>query len=106
MTAITLASFAATVKDAVCRVPECGRFGCRKVFVSAIWDALHDADRATQALDRFKARLFAAHRADLLVLARADLVAAMPARLVAASEMEPDRGVTYHFIVDLDARDM
>ena len=90
MTAIALDAFAATVKDAISRVPEGGWFGPRKVFVSAVWDALPEAARARRSLDRFKAELFAAHRAQLLSLARADLVAAMPAGLVAASEIEPD----------------
>ncbi|HEY0484463.1 MAG TPA: hypothetical protein VGD37_43380 [Kofleriaceae bacterium] len=100
MTAIALTNFAATVRDAIARVPESGRFGSRKVFVSAIWEALRDADRARQNLDTFKAGLFAAHRAQLLSLARADLVAAMPPGMVATSQMEPDRGVTFHFVVD------
>ncbi|TMQ21433.1 MAG: hypothetical protein E6J91_02635 [Deltaproteobacteria bacterium] len=69
------------------------------MFVSAVWDALPEAARARRSLDRFKAELFAAHRAQLLSLARADLVAAMPAGLVAASEIEPDRGITFHFVV-------
>ncbi len=100
MTGIALANFAATVSDAATRVPESGRFGSRKVFVSAIWEALPEAERVRQDFDGFKAQLFAAHRAQLLSLARADLVAAMPAALVAASEMQPDRGVTFHFVVD------
>lgn len=87
------------------RVSESGRFGARKVFVSAIWEALPQADRARLDLDDFKAQLFAAHRAQLLSLARADLVAAMPAEMVTASQMEPDRGVTFHFVIDPRARD-
>src|ERR1041385_1691725 len=62
-------------------------------------DAMPEAERARQNLDSFKAQLFAAHRAQLLSLARADLVAAMPAAAVAASEIEPARGVTFHFVV-------
>lgn len=106
MTRVALANFAATVSDAATRVPESGRFGSRKVFVSAVWEALTAAERARQNLDGFKAQLFAAHRAQLLSLARADLVAAMPTALVEASEMEPDRGVTFHFVVDRQAPDM
>ena len=97
---VALADFAATVKEAIARVPDSGRFGSRKVFVSSLWEALRDAERAHQNLDTFKEQLFAAHRAQLLSLARADLVAAMPPTMVARSQMEPDRGVTYHFVVD------
>ncbi|HSK02993.1 MAG TPA: hypothetical protein VK932_17195 [Kofleriaceae bacterium] len=76
-----------------------GVFGDRKVFISAVWDAL----RATPAwasleLDELKARLVAAHRSRELVLARADLVAAMDPALVAASETVTD-GATFHFVV-------
>jgi len=106
MTGVALAKFVATVSDAVMRVPESGRFGSRKVFVSAVWEALPAGERARQNFDGFKAQLFAAHRAQLLSLARADLVAAMPIALVAASEMEPDRGVTFHFVIDHRAPDM
>jgi hypothetical protein len=74
-------------------------FGDRKVFISAVWDAL----RATPAwaaleLDELKARLVAAHRSRELVLARADLVAAMDPALVAASETRTD-GATFHFVI-------
>jgi len=41
-----------------------------------------------------------AHRARLVYLARADLVAAMEPELVSASEIEPDRGITFHFVID------
>jgi hypothetical protein len=76
-----------------------GVFGDRKVFISAVWDAL----RATPAwaaleLDELKARLVAAHRSRELVLARADLVAAMDPALVAASETRTD-GATFHFVI-------
>jgi hypothetical protein len=95
----SLVAFSDMVYHAIAQVPEAGRFGSRKVFVSAIWDALPAAERARQNLDSFKAQLFAAHRAQLLSLARADLVAAMPPAAVAASEIEPARGVTFHFVV-------
>jgi hypothetical protein len=95
----SLVAFSESVYRAIAQVPQAGRFGTRKVFVSAIWDAMPEAERARQNLDSFKAQLFAAHRAQLLSLARADLVAAMPAAAVAASEIEPARGVTFHFVV-------
>ncbi|HEY6175218.1 MAG TPA: hypothetical protein VIX73_12260, partial [Kofleriaceae bacterium] len=76
-----------------------GRFGDRKVFVSAVWDVLHRDPRwADLALAEFKTRLVAAHRAGELALARADLVAAMDPGLVAASEIAAD-GASFHFIV-------
>jgi len=76
-----------------------GRFGDRKVFVSAVWDELHKQPPwAALALDDFKARLVAAHRAGELTLARADLVAAMDPALVAASEIAAD-GASFHFLV-------
>lgn len=93
-----------------------GRFGDRKVFIAAAWDAMCDASddhwiparvslarRATIA--DFRAWLLAAMRftdasgRPLVVLARADLVAAMDPYLVAASETLTD-GASYHFIVD------
>ena len=92
------AAFAADVLGAAARVVD-GRFGDRKVFVSAVWDELHRDPRwADLALAEFKTRLVAAHRAGELALARADLVAAMDPALVAASEIAAD-GASFHFIV-------
>jgi hypothetical protein len=96
--------FAAAVNAAIARVPESGRFGTRKVFVSAIWAALVSGGYRSSTFEGFKAQLVAAQRARLLLLARADLVAAMPAGSVAASEIVLD-GATYHFVVDERARD-
>ena len=77
-----------------------GRFGDRKVFVSAAWRALAlDPRWAALSLDDFKTRLVAAHRAGELQLARADLVAAMDPALVAASEIAVD-GASFHFVID------
>lgn len=76
-----------------------GVFGDRKVFISAVWDALRAMPAwASLELDELKARLVAAHRSRELVLARADLVAAMDPALVAASEAITD-GATFHFVV-------
>ena len=97
-----LVEFAVIVASAIERLDASGRFGHRKVFVSAIWAALDDADRAGWTITEFKARLFEAHRTQLLSLARADLVAAMSAELVAASEIE-HQGATFHFVVDRSA---
>ena len=100
----SIPGFAAAVNAAIARVPESGRFGTRKVFVSAIWGALVASGYRTADFDGFKAQLIAAQRAQLLSLARADLVAAMPAAMVAASEIAHG-GATYHFVVDERARD-
>jgi hypothetical protein len=100
----SLPRFAATVDAAIARVPEGGRFGTRKVFVSAIWDAIPVAGRNRLSLDDFKSHLIAAQRAQLLSLARADLVAAMPGAAVAASEIT-HHGATYHFVIDTHARE-
>ena len=62
MTTIALNAFATAVKNAIARVPESGRFGSRKVFVSSVWDALPEIDRARQNLDAFKAQLLQAQR--------------------------------------------
>ncbi len=99
-----LSKFATAVSDAIATVPGSGRFGSRKVFVSAIWDALSSSNRAGLTYAEFKAQLFAAHRAELLSLARADLVAAMPTDVVAASVIEI-LGASFHFVIDAQARD-
>ena len=91
-------AFAGDVAEAARAVRE-GRFGDRKIFVSAVWGELRAQPRwAELALDDFKARLLAAHRAGEVTLARADLVAAMDPELVAASEIAAD-GASFHFVV-------
>jgi hypothetical protein len=86
------------VLGAAARVTD-GRFGDRKVFVSAVWHELRRDPRwSGLALAGFKGRLLEAFRAHQLVLARADLVAAMDPALVAASEIAAD-GASFHFIV-------
>ena len=81
-----------------------GVFGDRKVFISAAWEALRARPGWTAlALDDFKSRLLAAHRAGSLSLARADLVAAMDPGLVAASEIRSE-SASFHFIVRGEAR--
>jgi hypothetical protein len=91
-------TFAADVRRAAAAVRD-GRFGDRKVFVSAVWDELRTQPRwADLALEDCKARLFAAHCAGELTLARADLVAAMDPALVAASEISVT-GASFHFVV-------
>jgi CheY-like chemotaxis protein len=77
-----------------------GRFGDRKLFVSALWRQLqHDPRFAGLSYDRFKEMLVAAHRQRLLSLARADLVSAMDSTEVADSLIALD-GASFHFVVD------
>lgn len=99
-----LVDFAAAVLATAAKVPASGRFGERKVFVSAVWDALSEAARDGLSIDSFKRQLFVAHRLGLLVLARADLVAAMPAASVTASQIGYD-GIQFHFVLDPTVRD-
>lgn len=76
-----------------------GRFGDRKVFISALWRMLRTHPRLRGMTGpAFKQRLFEAHRARLLTLARADLVAAMDPSEVADSEYDAG-GATFHFVV-------
>jgi hypothetical protein len=92
------AGFASCVRHAAGATRD-GTIGDRKVFASAVWHELRRDPRwSALALDEFKARLVAAHRAGELVLARADYVAAMDPELVAASEITTD-GASFHFIV-------
>lgn len=85
-----------------------GRFGDRKVFVSALWSALQATGHPLVALctiDHLKTWLLRAMRLRddsgrfLALLARADLVAAMDHEAVVASEIS-DRGATFHFVQD------
>jgi hypothetical protein len=91
-------SFGDDVRSAAAGSPD-GRFGDRKVFVSAVWRELRKRPRwSALTLDELKHQLVAAHRAGELVLARADLVAAMDPALVAASEIATD-GASFHFVI-------
>ncbi len=91
-------SLIADVRAAAAAARE-GVFGDRKVFISAVWDALRAMPAwASLGLDELKPRLVAAHRNGELVLARADFIAAMDPALVAASETRTD-GAMFHFIV-------
>lgn len=101
------------VRRALDAVDTAGRFGPRKVFISALWVAMLRIDAAAAGrltggeLAAFKRWLVAAQRlirsdserAPLVVLARADLVAAMDRALVAGSETLAD-GASYHFVLD------
>ncbi len=95
-----LRGFAAEVRRVAGAVGEGdGRFGERKVFVSAVWNEGRARGRwAEMGGEQFKAWLFAAHAAGELTLARADLVAAMDPGRVAASEIVVN-GATFHFVV-------
>ena len=81
-----------------------GRFGDRKVFISAVWRAVRD-ELIRQGIDErgFKQRLLDANRAGLIHLHRADLVGAMDPTEVAASEIHHLNAV-YHFVEEGGAR--
>jgi CheY-like chemotaxis protein len=82
-----------------------GRYGRHKVFIAAIWRKLqHDPRFHGMPMAEFKRHLLAANREAHLVLARADLVGAMDRQEVAESEIE-DRGSTFHFVMDPNAKD-
>jgi hypothetical protein len=77
-----------------------GRFGDRKVFISAAWAQLMRSDAwHHMPLADFKERLLEGLRTGELVLARADLVGAMDRQLVERSETTSSAGATFHFIV-------
>ena len=87
----------AVVAGALKNVRGQGRFGDRKVFVSALWRRVRR--KLGMSLDEFKQWLFSQHRAGWVQLARADLVAAMDPKLVASSEIRVP-GAEFHFVVD------
>jgi hypothetical protein len=91
----------ALVRHAVAAVKGPGRFGDRKVFVSALWRRV--GRKLGMSLDEFKQWLFAQHRERALQLARADFVAAMDPKLVASSEIRVP-GAEFHFVVDPEPR--
>lgn len=90
----------AAVRVAVEQMPEDGRFGRDKVFVSAIGRRLEASGVFPGlTLDRLKTWLVTANRNRQLTLARADLVGAMDPREVAASEIRY-LNATFHFVLD------
>jgi hypothetical protein len=93
-------SFVDDLRHAAASVGEDGRFGERKVFIAAAWEALR-GEPAWQALslDDFKTRLLEAHRSGSVGLARADLMGAMDAQLADRSETTSPVGATFHFIL-------
>jgi len=93
-------SFITAVHDAVARATTTpgAMFGPRKVFISAVWDALSPTAAKGLDLPGFKRRLLDARRAGRISLARADLVAAMDPDLVRQSETHDD-GAEFHFVV-------
>ena len=92
-----------------------GRFGDRKVFISALWEKVLRLDAEAGGhlthdctLEDFKAWLLRSRRltrdgtekgAPLVVLVRADFVAAMDHSVVMASETNMD-GSQFHFVLD------
>jgi hypothetical protein len=93
----SLAGFARCVNQAAQRARD-GRWGERKVFISAVWRTLAgDPVVASLDLAGFKHRLCEANHAGLLALHRADLVGAMNPRELAESEARY-MNATFHFI--------
>lgn len=92
----------AVVAGALKSVRAPGRFGDRKVFVSALWRRVRR--KLGMPLEEFKQWLFSQHRAGALQLARADLVAAMDPKLVASSEIRVP-GAEFHFVVDPEPKE-
>lgn len=92
----------AYVVDHIREIRGAGRFGDRKVFISALYDRVGSA--LGMSLAEFKAWLIRQHFSRRLVLARADLVAAMDPELVSRSEIDHQGQATYHFVVDPNVR--
>jgi hypothetical protein len=82
-----------------------GRFGDRKVFISALHRRLTSLDPRFEhmTLEDFKARLVEANARRLLTLARADYVSAMDTAEVTASHVH-DLGSDFHFVLDEEGR--
>lgn len=100
-TTIDDGEFASLVQDAAHDVGPDGRFGSQKVFISAVWEQLHE--RLDISLDELKRRLLDANRRGALSLARADLVGAMDPSIVARSEIA-DANASFHFVIDSGRR--
>lgn len=93
-----LRTFADHTLAAARSVPEGGRFGEHKVFVSRAWDAfLARGNGAVKDLATFKERLVRANQQGLLRLSRADLVEVMDPADLARSEIQ-SLGATFHFV--------
>lgn len=101
---MTSDEFADAVRAAAAQEQD-GRFGDRKVFISALHRRLATADDRfrTLTLADFKTRLLEANVQRQLTLARADYVAAMDPDTVAASHIH-DLGSDFHFVLDEEAR--
>lgn len=103
-TAPSLSALAGEVAAIASAVHDDGRYGERKVFISAIWQRIRTRPIAHGlTLDSFKDLLMQANRADLLRLHRADLVSAMPAQHVADSETT-HLSATFHFVESMSPR--
>lgn len=90
-----LAVFAERVNTAAGEVEE-GRFGDRKVFISALWRHLYP-EPASMTLAAFKERLILANRRGLVRLHRADVVELMRPEDVRESEIQY-LNATLHFV--------
>jgi hypothetical protein len=85
--------FAEQVMGALKQVPEEGRFGDRKAFISEVWKQMDNG----MSLDEFKQALVAENRAGRLNLHRADLVQEMSPEMVANSATK-HLDADFHFI--------
>lgn len=96
----SLEEFSKVVQQVVNSMDDSGRFGSRKVFISAAYNAAKPM-LPEMSIDEFKRTLIEANRRDLLALHRADLVGAMDPKMVQDSETTEDLGFTkaqFHFI--------
>lgn len=94
---VDLGTFAEGVLAAARSVPQEGRFGEHKVFVSRAWDAFLGDGGGVRDLAGFKGLLVQANQRGLLRLSRADLVEVMSPEDLARSEIQ-SLGATFHFI--------
>lgn len=112
-TRLSLAEFVRVIEDALPRIRggfntderSVGRFGNRKVFISAVWRAIRNDPRLGGLTEsQFKSMLLDALKSSLLELARADLVAAMDEGEVKSSTIT-SHGAQFHFVIDPNAPD-
>lgn len=94
----------ARVKIALTKVPQEGRFGASKVFISELWRELKPYTHQDVSFDQFKHWLVDQNRLGTLLLARADLVGAMDPIKVRDSTTS-SKGATYHFVLDPSAKE-
>lgn len=92
----TLSEFAQVTLQAA-KATKNGRLGDNKVFISAVWETLHQSSALQISLHDFKQHLLAANQQQLLTLSRADMSYALDPEAVSASELT-HMNSTFHFI--------